>query len=178
MTHDIRYVTYDMWHVTRGGRWAFSQNIKSLAHTVWEWRCFEGSWTKGWSTYWISHKGVCGKALATLGLLIIQISWYVICCVSLKCHLISFFLYLFAYFIKYHNLMSKKFFLSSVCPLFTAALVVSGISYKGKHDSRARYEGKLPGFPEGVQLGRKTWSILLFVSVLPGHLVCLVYFIK
>ena len=158
------HVTYDMWHMTHRGRWAFSQNVKSPAHTVWEWRCFEEIWTKGWPTYWISQKGVFGKAPATLGLLIIQISWYVICFVSFKCNLSSFFFVFICLLYWYHNILSQKFFLSSVCPLFTAALVTSGIWYKSKHDSRARYEGKLSGFPEGVQLWIKTWNIFFLLG--------------
>ena len=35
------HVTYDMWHVTCDGGWTFSQNLISLAITVWEWRRFE-----------------------------------------------------------------------------------------------------------------------------------------
>ena len=31
---DIWHVTHDKWHVTHGGRWIFSQNVTSLAHTV------------------------------------------------------------------------------------------------------------------------------------------------
>ena len=37
-THDMWYVTCDTWHVTGSGRKTFSQNLSSLALTVWEWR--------------------------------------------------------------------------------------------------------------------------------------------
>ena len=35
-TCDTWHVTYTMWHMTVGGRWTFSQNLSSLALTVWE----------------------------------------------------------------------------------------------------------------------------------------------
>ena len=34
VTHDMWHMTCDMWHATHGGRWTFSQNFRSLAHTV------------------------------------------------------------------------------------------------------------------------------------------------
>ena len=34
MTFDTWHLTYDMWHVTDGGRWIFSQNVKSLVKGV------------------------------------------------------------------------------------------------------------------------------------------------
>ena len=41
-------VTSDGWHMTNNswGRWAFSLNFSSLAFLVWEWRCFENTFTK------------------------------------------------------------------------------------------------------------------------------------
>ena len=41
VTCETWHMTCNMWHVTHGGRWTFSQNFRSLAHTVWEWRCLE-----------------------------------------------------------------------------------------------------------------------------------------
>ena len=69
MTRDTWHMTCDTWQVTCERRWTFSQNFKSLAHTVWEWRCFEDIWTKGSPTLLISSEGVCRTAPATLGLL-------------------------------------------------------------------------------------------------------------
>ena len=40
-----------MWHMTHGGRWIFSKNVRSLAFTVWEWSCSENISTKDhWPT--------------------------------------------------------------------------------------------------------------------------------
>ena len=71
LTHDMWHVTSDIWHATHdlwqvglGGRWSFSHNFSSLALTVFEWRCFEGSVTD-----LINNKGVCRTAPATPGLL-------------------------------------------------------------------------------------------------------------
>ena len=41
VTLDMWHTTCDMWHVTDGGRWTFSQNIRSLALTAWEWEGFK-----------------------------------------------------------------------------------------------------------------------------------------
>ena len=41
VTHDTWHVTCDMWHMIGEGRWAFFQNISSLALTVWEGRCLK-----------------------------------------------------------------------------------------------------------------------------------------
>ena len=38
---ELSLPTHVTWHVTLGGRWTFSQNFRSLAHTVWEGRCLE-----------------------------------------------------------------------------------------------------------------------------------------
>ena len=69
-------MTYDMWHVTCGGRWTFSQNVifLSLALAVLERKCFEKIFTKDlWLTQliiWLIMKvfgeqprlhGVCKK---------------------------------------------------------------------------------------------------------------------
>ena len=88
MTHDICYVTCDMQHVTHGGRWSFSQNFRSLAHTVWEWRCLEDISTKDQLlNHLMSDKGVCRTALATPGLLNIEqkkeVYWCPSICVSI-----------------------------------------------------------------------------------------------
>ena len=42
VTRDTWQVTCDLWYMTRArwGRWPFSQNFSSPAHTLWEWRCF------------------------------------------------------------------------------------------------------------------------------------------
>ena len=45
MTGDIRHVTSDTWHVTGGGRWTFSQNVRSLAIAVWDRRFDEDIFT-------------------------------------------------------------------------------------------------------------------------------------
>ena len=68
MTHDIWHMTLDMWH---GGRWKFSHNVSSLAHTVWEWRFFEDLEEKDESlNELMSDKGVCRTAPATPDLVI------------------------------------------------------------------------------------------------------------
>ena len=66
VTWDTWHVTRDTWHVTHGGRWTSSQNCRSLAHTVWEWRLVEDLEKKDLLT---NHESVCRTALATLGLL-------------------------------------------------------------------------------------------------------------
>ena len=72
-TCDTLHVTHEIWHGTHGGRWIFSQKFSSLTLRVWEWRCFENIFRKGWPTDWltesINHKGVCRAAPATPGLL-------------------------------------------------------------------------------------------------------------
>ena len=40
VTHDMRYVTCDTWHLTHGGG---SQYFSSPAFTVWDWQCLEDS---------------------------------------------------------------------------------------------------------------------------------------
>ena len=65
MTCDTWHATSDMWHME--GDWTFSQNLRFLAHTVWEWRCLEDISTKDeWLNELMNYKGVC----RTLGLLI------------------------------------------------------------------------------------------------------------
>ena len=66
---DTWHVTFDTWHMTcvkrhTGG----DENFRSLALTVWLWRCLEDSELKD---DWINYKAVCKTALATPGLLII-----------------------------------------------------------------------------------------------------------
>ena len=68
------YVTSDMWDMEGGEHWTLNteqslQIVKSLAHTVWEWRCLEDFLTKGSPTEWMNDKGVCRTALAAPGLL-------------------------------------------------------------------------------------------------------------
>ena len=41
VTSDMWQVTCNIWHVTHEGRWTFSQNFRSLDHTVWDRRCLE-----------------------------------------------------------------------------------------------------------------------------------------
>ena len=79
VTLDTWHVTCDMWHMTCdtwqvGGGEPFSPNFSSLAHVVWEWRCFEDIFTKDelpneWINELINYKGVCRTAPATPGLL-------------------------------------------------------------------------------------------------------------
>ena len=64
-------VTCDMWHVTGGERWFFSQNFSSQALLAWEWRFVESLKEKADSlTQLMSDQGACRTASATLGLLI------------------------------------------------------------------------------------------------------------
>ena len=41
LTCDMWHQTFDMWHVTHGGGWTLSQNVSSLALTVWDLWCLE-----------------------------------------------------------------------------------------------------------------------------------------
>ena len=64
-------ITHGMQHMIPVGRWTFSQNFRSPAHTVWELRCFEDLEEKDkWLHKLISDKGVSRTAQATPGLLI------------------------------------------------------------------------------------------------------------
>ena len=68
VTCHMWHVTQDMWHVRYEGRLTLSQNSRFLAHSVWEWRCFEHIWTKRitHSMNWITiGKCVCTTALTT-----------------------------------------------------------------------------------------------------------------
>ena len=64
-------------HVTCWGSWTFSQNLKYLAHMVWEWRCFEDILKVVWHDillFWNmllinAYEGAFRKALATPSLL-------------------------------------------------------------------------------------------------------------
>ena len=56
----------DMWHMPHGGWWTFSQNVMSLALTVWEWMCFQNFRKR--ITDLIRHRAVCRTAPATLSL--------------------------------------------------------------------------------------------------------------
>ena len=51
VTHDTRYMTRHMLHVTRGGGCTCSQNVRSLALLVWEIQCFENISTRDDSVY-------------------------------------------------------------------------------------------------------------------------------
>ena len=60
MTHDMWHVIRDIWHVAGGRRWTFSENISSLALTVWEWRCSEDNSIKDdWLTQLINEWQRC-----------------------------------------------------------------------------------------------------------------------
>ena len=49
--------------MTGGGRWTFSQQVSSLALTVWEWRCFKDLEEKDDSVgFLINYQGVCRTA--------------------------------------------------------------------------------------------------------------------
>ena len=52
VTCDTWHGTHDMWHMIyeRRGRWTFSKDLRFLALTVLEWRCFEDISPKGWLT--------------------------------------------------------------------------------------------------------------------------------
>ena len=64
------HVTCDRWNVIHGGGWTFSQNLSSLALTVWDRQCLQDSEQKGHSINKLNnHQGVYKRALATLGLL-------------------------------------------------------------------------------------------------------------
>ena len=56
-----RLVSREMWHETYGGSWTFSQNSRSLAHTVWEWRCLEDLKQKDhWLNEWMNLQNSLG----------------------------------------------------------------------------------------------------------------------
>ena len=62
VTRDMLHKTSDMWHLTDEGRWNFSQNFRSPAHTVWEWRYLEDLEEKDQSVIeLINEEGVCRK---------------------------------------------------------------------------------------------------------------------
>ena len=46
------HMTCDMWHVTNGVGWTSAPNCRSLALTVWEWRCL-----KKIQNWWLIHRG-------------------------------------------------------------------------------------------------------------------------
>ena len=57
---DTFHVTPYMWHVKPRGWLTFSQNCRSLAFTVWEWRSFKDNVTKDpWLTHLNNDKDVC-----------------------------------------------------------------------------------------------------------------------
>ena len=77
VTCDMWHNTHAMWHLTydRWGRWTFSQNVSSLALTVWEWRFDEDIFTNHhdllnrsineWMNELINNKDVYRTAPAT-----------------------------------------------------------------------------------------------------------------
>ena len=71
LTCDTGLVTCDMWHLTHGGGWTFSNIFSFSALTVWERECREDSEQKNhWISPWINYKGVYSTAPATPSLLI------------------------------------------------------------------------------------------------------------
>ena len=77
MSGDMWHMTCDMWDVTGGGWWTFSQNVRSLALTIWEWRCFEDIFTKDhWVSELVNDECVCRTSPATPGLLNILLKSY------------------------------------------------------------------------------------------------------
>ena len=44
-TLDMWQVRRDMWHGGAGGRWTFSQNVRSLSLMFWDRQCFKGIFT-------------------------------------------------------------------------------------------------------------------------------------
>ena len=48
-----------MWHLTHSVWWTFSQNVSSLALTVWDWQCMEDIWTKGSIDQSINESQAC-----------------------------------------------------------------------------------------------------------------------
>ena len=57
------HATCDTWNVTSGGRWTFSQNFSSLAHTVWKSRFDDNIFTNlsNWITTSLVQKDICSK---------------------------------------------------------------------------------------------------------------------
>ena len=55
MTHYMWHMTCDTWHVTNSEMWIFPQSFRSLALTIWNWRCFEYILGKGWLTTYINQ---------------------------------------------------------------------------------------------------------------------------
>ena len=78
MTGDRWHMTHDTWHMTHSVGWTFSQNLSSLALLVLDWQCLEDIWTKESVNESISHRGDCRTALATPGLLNINLVYGVI----------------------------------------------------------------------------------------------------
>ena len=75
-TGDIWHVT--IWHMTGGGKWTFSDNLRSLALTIWGlwwFKYWEGKddwltdWMNEWMNEWMSIEGDHRTAPATRGLL-------------------------------------------------------------------------------------------------------------
>ena len=68
------YMTYVMWLATCGGGWPCSQNVRSRAHAVWEWGCFEGSGGMGVEGWGVKGRKGGGEGGRTLPLLTLQLS--------------------------------------------------------------------------------------------------------
>ena len=70
VTSDTSHLTCDNWKRTCWGRWTLSQNVRSLALTIWKWWFVENIFTKDVGlNQLMNHKGVCRTAPATPGLL-------------------------------------------------------------------------------------------------------------
>ena len=74
ITFSTWLVTRDMWHMTcdmgNMEEGTFSHNLRSLAHTVWDWRCFEDIFTKDHQrTHWTYNNCLGRSAPASPGLL-------------------------------------------------------------------------------------------------------------
>ena len=64
-------MTRDIWHVTHGGGWTFSQSFSSLTLTVWDlWYLEDWEEKDRWRSDLINYEAVCRTAPATQGLLI------------------------------------------------------------------------------------------------------------
>ena len=73
VTGDMWHVTRDMWHMTGGGSWTFSQNVSSLALTVWElevtcdtWHLRPDTWHLTWDMWYmtcVKFQGPCSYGL-------------------------------------------------------------------------------------------------------------------
>ena len=77
VTFDMWHATCDMWHMTKftwWGGWTISENVRSLALRVLEWRCFKYIWTQWSLTHLMNYKGVFRTAPASSDLLKVYIN--------------------------------------------------------------------------------------------------------